>query len=209
MCTFWFYAHSLAVTQTLSSSVGLKRAGDKDVPSLLSGSTSKLVRVTCQVMLGEIWGVVQPERTLVGEDINKLHSDALKVLDHLSVSLDGLENTMPSTVILDQVGLQQTGAIVIVDGRKALSIEIVLRLLGVADRPTILEQILFLNSRQQLPKRALKNSKSWPRWMHSFRILTLPSQRFIPVYWLCLLKDSFPSTFEEELQFKNGVSQHR
>lgn len=126
--------------QASSHSAASARAAGEEIPPSLSESAPSLVRAICQVVIGELLVKVQAELNLVREHVDKLHTNITKVPDPISVWLKGIENTMPSAVVSEEVSQPQTNVSVIIEGRNALSNEMDLRIFRVADRLTNMAQ---------------------------------------------------------------------
>lgn len=67
-------------------------------------------------MIDEFRGELQAELKVVCEEVNELRANTTKVLDHISDGLERNKNTMPSTVVLDDVAQIQKDVNVLMKG---------------------------------------------------------------------------------------------
>lgn len=72
-----------------------------DVEALLSlpETALELVKEIWKVKISELWEEVQADLRLVHRNVKELHSNTTKVLNHISVCLDSIENSMQSAAL--------------------------------------------------------------------------------------------------------------
>lgn len=99
-----------------------------------------MVKAIVQVMVSELWKEIQAKLKLALEDVNDLGINIIKILDRLSVSLNGIENNMQSAVISEAIGQQSSDVNVILDGCNGLSNEMDLRFSTATDPIETVEQ---------------------------------------------------------------------
>lgn len=104
----------------------------------ISENALETVKLIFLVLISKIQEEVRAEPNLINEDASKVRTNTAMVLDHISVCMDGIENTMQSAVVTDEVAQLPMDDNAFMKRRNALSNEGVLRLFNVAEILAIL-----------------------------------------------------------------------